>query len=59
MTARTMKDAVRDTGIAIAGIRVARKLRKNMKITPTTKQRAIPRAWKTSLIEASTNRDLS
>jgi hypothetical protein len=54
-----MNDAIRDTGIATAGISVAHKDLKKIKITAITKHIAILKALKTSFIDASTNLDLS
>ena len=54
-----MNDEIRDTGIAIAGIRVALNDLKKTKITAITNAIAIASALKTSFIDASTNLDLS
>ena len=54
-----INDDINETGIAIAGIRVAQNDLKNIKITAITNAIAIAKALKTSLIEASTNLDLS
>ena len=54
-----MNDEIKETGIAIAGISVAQKDLKNIKITVITNAIAMASALKTSLIEASTNLDLS
>jgi hypothetical protein len=43
-----MKEPITDTGIATAGINVARQDRRNRKITPITRPSATIRAWKTS-----------
>ena len=56
---KIMNDEIRDTGMAIAGIRVALNDLKNTKITAITNAIAIASALKTSFIEASTNLDLS
>ena len=54
-----INDATSDTGIAIAGIRVAQKDLKNRNITAITRHMAMLSALKTSFIDASTNLDLS
>ena len=48
-----------DTGIVTIGITVARRLRRNRKITSTTSPIASPIAWNTDLIDRSMNTDVS
>ena len=48
-----------DTGMVTIGISVARRLRRNTKITSTTSTIASTIAWNTDLIERSMNTEVS
>ncbi len=56
---RPMKAPITDTGIVTAGIRVARRLPRNAKITRITRVMDRPRVISTSRMEARINRDSS
>ena len=59
MTYRKMNAPISDTGMVTNGIRVARTLRRNKKITSTTSTSASNMAAYTALIDSSTNTERS